>query len=98
MGSFDANIASTFPKQFYAPGKKRLESQARAALALLVREAGNLSIEELGIFLARDPSGLSKLANRLERKCSQSPTLAAEMDDLRQCIYSKHHQMSECQA
>lgn len=81
-----------------APGKNRLESHARAVLALLVREAENISIEELGVFLTRDPSGLGKLANRLEKKCSLSPIHAVEMDDLRKCIYNKDLQMSECPA
>ena len=72
-------------------------------LALLVRESENISIEELAAFLRRDPSGLSKLANRLERKCTQSATLAATIDDLRKLIYTPviqmiPFQMSECQA
>jgi putative transposase len=71
-----------------SPGKNRLESQVRAILALFVRESENLSIEELAIFLARDPSGLSKLANRLKRKCLQSSTLAAEIEELRKWIYN----------
>ena len=81
-----------------SPGKTRLESYARAILALFVREIENLSIEELGAFLGRDPSGLSKLANRLERKCAQSPTLGAEIDNLRKWIHNADFQMSECQA
>lgn len=84
-------------------GKNRLQSHTRAILALLVRESENISIEELAAFLRRDPSGLSKLANRLERKCTQSATLAATIDDLRKLIYTPviqmiPFQMSECQA
>ena len=81
-----------------APGKHRLESKIRAILALFVRETENLSIEELAVFLGRDSSGLSKLANRLEKKCSQIPTLANEINELREWIYNHVFQMSECQA
>lgn len=69
-------------------GKNRLGSNARAALALIVREINNLSIEELGAYLARDSSGLSKLASRLERKCIQSPELATEIDQFRKYVYT----------
>jgi len=67
-------------------------------LALFVREIENLSIEELAEFLCRDSSGLSKLANRLERKCFQSPILATEIDQLRKLVINGNPQMSECQA
>ncbi len=80
-----------------ARGKHRLESKIRAILALFVRETENLSIEELAVFLGRDSSGLSKLANRLEKKCSQIPTLANEINELREWIYNHVFQMSECQ-
>ncbi len=85
-------------KDILSPGKQRLESHVRAILALFVRESKKLSLEELATFLARDPSGLSKLANRLERKCFLCPTLAAEINELREWIYNSEVQMSECQA
>lgn len=71
-----------------SPGKHREESHVRSILAFFVRENENLSIEELAVFLNRDPSGLSKLANRLERKRSQSPSLAVEIDELRKLIHN----------
>jgi hypothetical protein len=55
-------------------------------------------MEELSKFLGRDASGLSKLANRLERKCIQVPSLAIEIDILRKSIHAQYCQMSECQA
>lgn len=79
-------------------GKHRLESHARSILALLVRETENLSLEELGIFLDRDPSGLSKLARRIEKKCLLSRELSVEVNNLRQEIDNCRSQMSECQA
>ena len=80
-----------------SPGKNRLQSHARAMLALFVRESENLSIEELAAFLGRDASGLSKLAYRLERKCIQVPELFVEVYHLRKWIHAPP-QMSECQA
>lgn len=79
-----------------SPGKNRSASHARAILALFVRENENLSLENLAKLLGRDPSGLSKLANRLESKCMKFPSIAAEINDLRNKIHIL--QMSECQA
>lgn len=79
-----------------AQGKNRLESHARAVLSFLVRESENLSIEKLAKFLNRDPSSLSKLASRLEKKCLQSPAHAIQMKNIKESICNS--QMSECQA
>ncbi|MBP9841866.1 MAG: transposase [Simkaniaceae bacterium] len=80
-----------------APGKHREASHARAVLSLFVRESKNLSIEELALFLNRDPSGLGKLASRLEKKCAVSQSLATEINTLRHSIFYSI-QMSECPA
>lgn len=80
-------------------GKQRLESHARSVLALIVRNSKNLSLEELANFLDRDPSGLSKLARRLENKCSQSKTLLTEINELYEGLVNHTQaQMSECLA
>ena len=50
-------------EEFYASGKSLRPSHARAIASLLVREIDGLSLEQLGKFLDRDPSGLTKLAN-----------------------------------
>ena len=80
-----------------SPSKNRKESFARSALALFVRESQGISIEELALVLRREPSGLSKLANRLERNCLASGEIALEIEQLRKCL-SPPLQMSECQA
>ena len=80
------------------PSKARKESHIRGVLALLVRETDNLSIEELAVFLNRDPSGLSKLATRLEKKYFELPTFATEIGELRKWIQIGDLQMSECHA
>ena len=66
------------------PGKNH--THARAMLALLVRETQNLSIEELGRYLQKEPSSLSKLARRMEIKCVKSKTLLNEVEELRKLI------------
>ena len=68
------------------PSKNRKESFARSVLALLVRESQGISIEELALVLRREPSGLSKLANRLERNCLVSSETALEIEQLRKCL------------
>lgn len=64
------------------PSKNQSLSHARAVLALLVREIDNLSLDELANFLNREPSGISKLASRLEGKCLRSPSIATEVEEL----------------
>lgn len=68
------------------PGKHQKSSQARALLAFLVRQIDNLSFETLGEFLGRDPSGLTKLANRLEIKMVNNKAIAENVLQLRQTL------------
>lgn len=75
-------------KALCSSGKNRMESHVRSILAFFVREIENLSFEELAGFLNRDPSGLSKLAFRLESKRSKSPSLSIEIDELRKWIHN----------
>jgi chromosomal replication initiation ATPase DnaA len=90
------DISESFIK---APGKNRKASKCRAILAFFVREIENLTIEELATFLARDSSGLSKLAKSVEMQILQSLTFAEEMNQLRKLILMPGcSQMSECQA
>ena len=77
------------------PGKNH--THARAMLVLMVRETQNLSIEELGRYLQKEPSSLSKLARRMEIKCVKSKTLLNEIEELRKLTKTKS-KMSECQA
>jgi len=76
-----------------APGKSRLESHVRGILAFFVKEAANLSIEELAAFLNRDSSGLSKLASRVERKCAEMSSIEAEVSDVRRWIQTGDFQI-----
>ena len=68
------------------PGKHERQSQIHALLALLIREIDNLSLESLGQFLGRDPSGLSKLADRLEIKSSKDASIAKNILEMRQWL------------
>jgi chromosomal replication initiation ATPase DnaA len=81
-----------------APGKCARQSQARALLAFLVRETNNLSLESLGVFLGRDPSGLTKLANRFEIKSTQNEVTSEKLKEMRCWLSRKDQKMSECQA
>lgn len=81
-----------------APGKCARQSQARALLAFLVREEKGLSLENLGQFLGRDPSGLTKLANRFEIKCSQNGAFQEKLKEIRCWLSEEDKKMSEYQA
>lgn len=70
-------------EELRAPGKCARQSRVRALLAFLVRETNNLSLESLGQFLRRDPSGLTRLANRFEEKCTQNGALSEKLKEMR---------------
>lgn len=69
------------------PGKHPKQSYTRALLALLVRETNGLSLEQLGQILNREASGLTKLANRLENKCTTEALIANDVQDMRRQIF-----------
>lgn len=71
------------PRELSALGKSRRESHARALLVLLVREANHFSLESLGEFLGRDPSGLAKLGKRLEARGTRDAQVAREIEEMR---------------
>lgn len=75
-------------EEFYAPGKTLLPSRARALASFLIREIDCLSLEQLGRFLSRDPSGLTKLANRLKDKSNKDPLVAKQIEEMRNWILS----------
>lgn len=85
-------------KELRAPGKCAKQSQARAILAFLVRETNLLSLENLGKFLGRDPSGLTKLANRFEIKSTQNEVTSEKLKEMRYWLSREDQKMSECQA
>lgn len=69
-----------------APGKHSMPSRARALLALIVREMPEFSLEQLAQFLKRDASGLTKLANRLEKRRNGSEAIASEIQEFRRLL------------
>lgn len=69
--------------------RKHKENQARALMALLVRESKNLTFAALGACLNRTPSGLSKIAIQLEKNGLQSPELQKQVEDLKRLIRTK---------
>ena len=73
-------------QQLCMPGKQAQYSQARALLALFVREIDHLSLESLGKFLERDPSGLTALANRLGVKIDKHPLVAKNVEEIRRWL------------
>ena len=70
-------------KELCSLSKHARQSQARALLAFLVRETNNLSLENLGRFLGRNPSGLTKLATRLEIKSMHSEVVSKKLNEIR---------------
>jgi len=70
-------------EELRAPGKCARQSLVRSLLAFLVRETNNVSLESLGKFLGRDPSGLTKLANRFEIKCTQNEAISEKLKEMR---------------
>ena len=83
-------------EELSSPKKLALLSHARALLALLVRESDHLSLADLGKLLRRDPSGLTKLANRLEVKSISDADTKNRLQEIRDWILDPR--MSECQA
>lgn len=70
-------------RELCAAGKYIRHSQARALLALVVRETDCFSLVELGQFLGRDPSGLTKLATRLEIKSKSCKEISTKLKEMR---------------
>jgi len=68
------------------PRKSLRLSHTRALASLLVRELDGISLEQLGKFLNRDPSGLTNLANQLMTKCSKDSLVAKQVQELRDWI------------
>jgi chromosomal replication initiation ATPase DnaA len=81
------------------PGKQSWPSQARALIAFLVREIDTLSFEELGQYLDRDSSGLSKLAARMSTKIPKDIRITQNIKIMRRWLSEfLEERMSECQA
>jgi REP element-mobilizing transposase RayT len=68
------------PEVLCASGKSRPASEGRALAALLVREAPNLSLTDLGRHLNREVAALSQAARRLAVQVAESPELAERLD------------------
>jgi len=81
-------------EQLISSKRNEILSEARALTALLVRNIDSLSLEQLGTYLGRDASGLSKLANRFEIKCLSDHSKAKLFQDTKNQISA----ISGCQA
>ncbi len=66
--------------------KQRRVSEPRAVVALLVREAANLSLMDLSRRLNRDLSGLSQAASRLEKRAENQQKLAERIEHSRRLV------------
>lgn len=88
--------------EFCSKGKALKLSHARGLASFFVREIEGLTLEQLGKFMSRDPSGLSKLANRLQIKSYNDSILANQIQEMRKWIFepANNHsvEMSGCQA
>jgi len=73
-------------EELRAPGKSRPASEGRALAALLVREAPQLSLSELGRHLNRDVAALSQAARRLAMQIAENPELAARRNALQKML------------
>jgi len=78
-----------------APGKAQPAAEARAIVALLVRNADSLSLSELAKFLNRDLSGLSQAALRVERRSATDNVLRKRLDSVSERLQTG---ISVCQA
>jgi REP element-mobilizing transposase RayT len=70
-------------EQLCMPGKHIKNSLARALLAFFVREIEYISFASLAKILKRDPSTLTQLASRFEIKASSDPTVAKNVEKMR---------------
>ena len=66
-----------------AVGKTRPNSEARAIVALLIRESPDHALTELGVMLNRDVASLSQAARRLAEKIHLNPDLARSVSELK---------------
>lgn len=92
--SFVCSLFDLTIEEFNFSKRNKQQSQAHALTAFLIREIDMLSLEQLGNYLKKDPSGLSKLANRLEIKLPCNLIMAQNIQKAREWI----HKMSGCQA
>ena len=68
-------------------GKERRVSQARAVLTLIARNKRVISLNELGIYLHRNKSVLSRLADRLQSQCAQSEAVRRELEKVQEGLF-----------
>ena len=66
-------------QKILAPGKHQPAAEARAVVALLVQEAGKPSLTELGRYLHRDPTAISRAAGRLRERMKKDRALAIRL-------------------
>lgn len=74
-------------------GRARRPAEARAMLALLVREADYLTLVELGRRLGRNVSGLSQSAGRLQKRLSADKGLATRLKKIKERLPPSDNQV-----
>ncbi len=65
------------------PNMDRKISHIRSVMALIMRDAQGVSLQELADFCNREASGMSKAAARLESRMQESSALRSEVDGLK---------------
>jgi len=69
--------------EIFSANRARDLARVRAIITLLARDLKGLSIKEVAKKFKRDTGGLSRLATKLEKECSNSPALNQEIRTLK---------------
>ena len=69
--------------------RARDSSHVRAIITLLARDLKGLSIIAAAAAMKRDPGGLSRLANRLDKECRDTPSLRQEILSLKNALLAR---------
>ena len=81
-------------KRIIDPGKQQPAAEARSVIAYLAQEIGNPSLTDLGRYLRRDITALSRSASRLRNRLRKDHDLTSQLNRLKSELQRK----SECQA
>ena len=81
-------------EEIITPGKQQPYAEARAIVAYLAREMGNPSLTEVGRYLQRDITALSRSASRLRDRLHHDVALSEKLEKIKDELQRK----SKCQA
>ncbi len=79
MGKYSACLFMIDKRTIVAPGKQQPAAEARAVVSYLVQDAEKVSMTELGKYLGRDISALSRAGGRLRGLLSEDQELADKL-------------------